>query len=91
MLAKIDGFTVHADRRLAHRDKVQAGRSDHDIGFNMLAGLQLNARLGEMVDMVSHNLGLTLSYGGKHVAIGNKAQALFPWAVFGHEMGINID
>ena len=91
MLAKIDRFAVHADRCLAHRDKVQTGRSDDDIGFNMLAGLQLNARLGEVVDMVGHHLGLALGYGGKHVTVWNQAQTLLPWAIFGDKMRININ
>ena len=91
MRAKIDGFAVYADGGLAHGDKVQARCRDDDIGFDMLARFQLDARFGEMVDMVGDNLRLALGNRREHVAIGNEAQALFPWAVFRDKMGIDID
>ena len=91
MLTKIDSFPVNADCGLAHGDKIQTRRGDDDIGFDMLAGLQLNACLGKMIDMVGDNFGLALGNRREHVAIGDEAQALFPWAIFGHKMGININ
>ena len=44
-----------------------------------------------MIDMVGDNFGLALGNRREHVAIGDEAQALFPWAIFGHKMGININ
>ena len=59
MLAKIDGRTVYADCRFTHGHKIKTRSRHDDVGVEMLARLQLDTGLGELVDMVGHNLRLT--------------------------------
>ena len=57
----------------------------------MLARFQLDAGLGEMVDVIGHHFGLAARHRLEHIAVGDEAQPLLPRSVARCEMGIDID
>ena len=70
--------------------EVEAGRGDDDVGFQLLAGFQQDALLGEAVDLVGDDGGLAGLDALEQVAVGNEGDALPPRPVLWREVGRDV-
>ena len=87
-LAHIDLGAVDGERQAADQQQVQAGRGDDDVGLDLLARRQPYAALGERVDRVGDERGVSLAQRPEQVAVGDEAETLVPRVVLRTEVGI---
>ncbi len=66
-------------------------RRDDDVGIEVVAGLQLDARLVERLDVIGDDARLTATQRAEEIAVGHGAQALIPRVVARREVGIHIE
>ena len=76
-------LAIHGGPDAAQHLDIQAGGRNDDIRFQLLAGFQANARVGEAFNMVGFDRGSTRLDGIKQVAVFHHAQALIPGVVVG--------
>ena len=70
--------------------EMEAGRGDDDVGFELVAGFQQDAVLGEALDLVGDHRGLAGLDALEQIAVRNEGDALPPWPVFRREMGRDV-
>ena len=90
MSAKSSGLPSTANSMSPLAREVEAGRGDDDVGFQLLAGFQQDALLGEAVDLVGDDGGLAGLDALEQVAVGNERDALPPRPVFWREVGRDV-
>ena len=89
-VAGLAGLAVHRQLGAAQQLQVQAGGGDHDVRFQLFAGLQANAVFGEGIDVVGDDGRFTTTQHLEQVAVGHRAQALVPGVVAGPEV-LHVD
>ena len=65
---------------------METSGSDNDVCFNVHATLGANTSCCKRFDFVGDHAGFTFANSCKQVAIGNKRNALLPWAVLRSEV-----
>jgi hypothetical protein len=80
------------DRQLdaAEEQQVQPGGGHDDVGLELTARRQPDARLGERVDLVGDDLGGPRGDRLEQVAVGDDAEPLVPRVVAGREVGVDV-
>src|SRR5438067_1377431 len=81
-------FAVDHEGDVAERAEVEAGRGDDDVGLEAVAALQLDAGLGEALDLVGDDRGLAGMDRLQQVAVGDEGDALPPRPIAWREMRV---
>src|SRR5258708_1181647 len=89
-IGEIQLLAVDREFDVAVGREVEAGRGDDDVGFQLVAGFQQNALLGEAVDLVGDDRGLAGLDALEQVAIGDEGDALPPRPVRWREVGGDV-
>ena len=80
-LGEIQRLAVDDEVDVAQDVQVEAGGGDDDVGLELLAGLQQDARFGEAVDLVGDHRGLAGRDALEQVAVRHEGDALAPGPV----------
>src|SRR3546814_13890747 len=89
MVMPIDGRAIDAHRNLAGDRKLEASRGDDDVGFEMLARFELNARRVETLDRIGYDRRLARLHRLEEIGVGDEAPPLFP-RVVGRGEGLGV-
>jgi hypothetical protein len=80
-LRVVDLLAVDRQDHAAEQLQVEAGGGDDDVGRQVLAARELQARLGERVDAVGDHLRRPVAEGAEQVAVRDDAEPLLPRVV----------
>src|SRR5581483_2617065 len=81
---------VDLELRAAQDLEVEPGGAHHEIGTKLPAGAQLDAGLGECLDLVRHDRGPALADRMEEITVRSEAEALVPGIVARREMGGDV-
>ena len=66
-------LAIDAQLHAAEHLQLQTGGGDDDVGLQLAAGLQLDARLGEVIDMIGDDGGIAFADRREQIAIRHGA------------------
>src|SRR5512135_2120805 len=78
VLGEVDRIAVDGERDVAEDREVEAGGRDHDVGRDLLTGADPDPVLGERLDGVGDDRGLSLAQRREQVAVRDDGDALLP-------------
>ncbi len=90
-LGQLDLSAVDTELDPTGGEQVEAGRGDDDVGLDLLPGPQLHPALGEGLDLVGHDRGLTMAETPEQVAVRDQTDPLVPGVVARLEVGVDVD
>ena len=78
MLGYIKFLIIDAVLDTTGKLKVEACREYDNVGIQLFARFELNTVAVELINVISHHLGIPGAYCGKKIAIGYRTQTLIP-------------